>query len=246
MNSQIELRSINSIAIIVAMEEEAEPIINKLQLWSVPNNYFDIDSRLKLHFFTNKIDGKRVALVVNGKDAVHKNADRIGTQFATRVAEAVCQKMKPDLIMSAGTAGGLKDSNIGDVYVSDNTFVYCDRVINLDHYREYGEGHFPYFPISSVAAKLGLKLGRVATSNSLDPTSRDKEELAKLDADVVDMEAAAIAEVAKDYEVPVIAVKAVTNYLDKELHTAFKENYSLAVNSLAEKMVDLVPALLNL
>lgn len=227
--------SIQRVAIIVAMEEEALPIVAKLNMVAQTLSVFGFHEKLQLGLFETTIKNKKVFLITNGKNLSH-DVDRVGTQSAALTTFTVIERLKPDLIMSMGTAGGLKDSQIGDVYLSNGHFAYIDRVINLPKYKEYGIGNFNYFHIPEAAKEFNFKLGIIASGSSLDPSARDLEELKRLNADVVDMESAAIAEVAERFDIKMIAIKSVTNFINTNLHTDFEKNYSLAVSNLASKI----------
>jgi len=235
---------IDTIVVIVAMEKEAIPIVAKMRMDPANAESLGFNERLQLPVYYKEIGGRKVFLVTNGKDPIY-GVDRVGTQPAVLTAYAVIEALKPNVIINAGTAGGLKHAEIGEVYASKESFVFCDRIISLEKFREYGIGYFPCIPVAAIAQSVGLKLGIVATGNSLDSSDRDIIELEKLDADVVDMEAAAIAEVAQRLGVGMIALKAITNFLNKELHADFERNYTIAVTALAEKVSLVVPAILG-
>ncbi len=156
---------IEKIAIIIAMDDEAKPIISKFNMKQVDLTTLGFNPQLRIETFQANIENKKIYLIKNGKDPVNE-VDRVGTQPAAVTTYATIDVLKPHLIISAGTAGGLKDARIGDVYVSDSPIVYCDRVISLPKFKEYGEGHFNYLPIFKTAESLGFKLGKVATGNS--------------------------------------------------------------------------------
>lgn len=236
---------VNTIAIIVAMEGEAMPMIQRLNLEPKAPKDFGFHENFGRGVYQRDLGDKKIFLITNGKDKKY-GLNRVSTQPAAVTAYAVIDKLKPDLIISAGTAGGMKDSEIGDVYLSNNTFVYIDRIINLsENDILYGEGHYNYSKLESTALTLGLKLGRVGTGSSLDPSLRDLEQLSKLEVDVVDMEAAAVAEQASEFGVEMMAVKSVTNFLDDQLHTDFENNYKLAVENLAKKVESLITFLIK-
>lgn len=235
---------IEKIALVLAMDDEAKPIIDRFKMKKVNPVTLGFHEKLQVESYQAKIGDKEIYLIKNGKDPIN-GVDRVGTQAAAVTTYALIAALKPHLIISAGTAGGLKNADIGDVYISNSQIVYCDRVISLHKYKEYGEGHFNYLSIPEIAKPLGIKLGKIATGNSLDPSKRDLVELKRLGADVVDMEAAAIAEVAQRFDVPFIALKTVTNFLNTELHMDFLKNYKIAVSNLSKKIGLLIPILLG-
>ena len=110
--------SLNKVVILFAMEQEAAPTIARLGLKPVGA----FAPPLACLAFEGEHEGLAVAVVVNGTDAVFKTAN-VGTVAAALTAHAVCERLKPDLLISAGTAGGFKARGgcIGDVYVTSDS-----------------------------------------------------------------------------------------------------------------------------
>jgi 5'-methylthioadenosine nucleosidase len=235
---------IERIAILIAMQGEANPIIDKLKMQEDDPQKYGFHPLLGIKIYSTTRQEKAIFLVVNGQDAINK-VERVGTQAAAITAFTVIEKLKPDTIINAGTAGGLKDSQIGDVFVSGGPLVYHDRRITFGNYPAYGRGSFDYVDLPIAASALGLKPGIVSSGSSLDASADDIRLLKEFNADVVDMEAAAIAEIAARLGVRMIALKSITNFIDKNLHSDFEKNYSLAVGNLAEKAAALIPFILN-
>ena len=65
-----------------------------------------------------------------------------------------------------------------------------------------------------LAAAAGIKTGVVTTSDSLDNTGRDMELMLSEGAVVKEMEAAAVAWVCKQINIPFVALKGVTDLVD--------------------------------
>lgn len=107
--------SLKKVVILFAMEQEAAPTIARLGLKAVGA----FAPPLACLAFEGEHEGLAVAVVVNGTDAVFKTAN-VGTVPAALTAHAACERLKPDLLISAGTAGGFKARGgcIGDVYVT--------------------------------------------------------------------------------------------------------------------------------
>lgn len=68
-----------------------------------------------------------MSLVCNGKFRT-KNIDNIGNQPAILATIAVITSLHPDLIISAGTAGGLKDTVVGDIILSQQMNFYVNSM----------------------------------------------------------------------------------------------------------------------
>jgi len=235
---------IEKIVIIVAMQEEADPIIMKLNMQENNPDAFGFHPQLGLNVYHVNIQQKDVYLIVNGYDVIH-NVDRVGTQAAALTAFTAIEKLHPDTLISAGTAGSLKAAQVGDVFINRGRLIYHDRRISLGNFSAYGKGSFACMEMPLAAKLFGLKSGIISTGNSLDTSLTDMALLTQYDVDVVDMEAAAIAEVAQRLGVRMLAVKAITNFIDQNLHGDFKKNYHLTVTRLAEKMSVLIPFILH-
>jgi len=118
--------------------------------------------------------------------------------------------------------------------VSD--FVYHDRRIPLGDFEDYGIGG--YSTHDKLLDMFELPRAICTTGNSLDSTDKERNkmvELAKKGKPLVkEMEAAAIAEVCKMFDVPLIAIKSVTDIVDGPGVPAeeFVENLGLASKNL--------------
>lgn len=82
----------------------------------------------------------------------------------------------------------------------------------------------------------------MTTSNSLDHSPQDDEIMAEVGAAIKEMEAAALAWVAKVNHVPFVALKVVTDIVDgdRPSHEEFLENLATAGKSLHEHLPEMV------
>ena len=228
---------ISTIAVIMAMAEEAEPFIREMCLEPVESVF---DSRLPMEVFAGKAGTADLVLIVGGKDPRY-GVDSVATQPATLAAYLAIERFKPDLLINAGTAGGFRarGAEIGDVYMGADCIRFHDRRIPIPGMEAYGVGSYPVPEFRGLAAALGLKPGIISTGNSLDMVPEDLERLKANGADVKEMEAAAIAWVADLYQVPLLALKSITDLVDTETPTQdeFLANLSLASETLREKLI---------
>jgi 5'-methylthioadenosine nucleosidase len=121
-------------------------------------------------------------------------------------------EIQPDLVINAGTAGGFRKrtAEIGDVFLS-TSIKHHDRRIPIPGFVEYGRGnHQAHFPENLIKAH-GYKSGIITTSNSLDHTEMDDIIMEENQASVKEMEAASIAWVVEQFQVPFFAVKVITD-----------------------------------
>lgn len=230
---------IRKIALMIAMQEEAKPIIAHLHL-SLDDG---LDKALPMKVYKGKVRGAKIILVLNGHDKTF-GVDNVATQPASIATLLTIKKFNPDLIINAGTAGGFhrKGAKIGDVYVSSGSFKYYDRRIPIPGFSEYGRGDYPSLDVSKLAEDLKLKSGIVSTGNSLDMTERDLKLIRQNNATIKDMEATTVAWVAHYYEVPMFAVKSITDLLDikKPTQEEFLKNLSLAASNLQQKLTEII------
>lgn len=218
----------NKIAIIMAMQGEADPVIQKLGLKPIEV----IRPRLPVRLFMGSLGSKEICLAVNGKDPKH-GVDLIHSQPAVLTANYVAENFSPDLMVSAGTAGGLqkRGAQIGDVYVSRGPVCFHDRRCPIPGFLNYGVGS--YAPLEFSVA--GFKFGRVSSGDSLYMSVEEQAQFEANDAEVKDMEAAAVAWVASLYEIPFVAVKSITDLIDDshKVEEQFLKNFSLATANLS-------------
>ncbi len=226
------------IAIVMAMRAEAAPVV--AALGAVPTD----PPAPRFHEWHGVVRGDvEVLLAVNGVDPRH-GVDAIGTEPAVLHTAAVIERFEPDLVVSAGTAGGWRRTggSIGDVYLSHPHVVRHDRRIDLAGFDRYGIGTYPVVPARLLADRLGARLGIVTTGNSLDETEDDRRLIAASGASVKDMEAAGVAYVCELSGVPFLAVKAITDLVDAPEPTVeqFLANLATASVRLAEVVVAMV------
>lgn len=221
-----------SAAILCALKFEADPIIQRFDLKEVKGLF---DDRLGLQMFARE-NSSAFCLVLFGK-CKRNNVDRIGTQFASIAAWETIRLIKPDIIISAGTAGGFKarGANIGDVVLSDKHIFFHGRHIPVPKYHTFAKGEFPVSNIK-LSETTKLKKGVVSSGDSVPTNPLDSQVMAELGTDAKDMEAAAIAEVAQTTGTKVVALKCISDFVDTktETHVQIRENFRLALSNLTD------------
>lgn len=237
-------RTVSTIAVVMAMRAEAAPVVSALHAvpLAVPEG--------RVHeWFAADRSGVRVVVAVNGVEPRH-GLDGIGVEPATLNTSAVLEHVRPDLVVSAGTAGGWASlgGEIGMLYLAHPHVVRHDRRVPLDGFDRYGVGEFPVVPMRSVAAAIGAVPGVVTTGGSLDESPDDRRMILASGAVAKDMEAAAVAYVCELAGVPCTALKAITDLHDVPVSGAeqFTANLAMASARLAEAVVQLVDAVAGL
>lgn len=232
--------AVERVVIVMAMEAEAGPLRAAIEGTDTapPQWAAALPVRLSVAGGAGRPD---VLLAVNGTDPI-TGVDCIGSTAAaltTQVALAAAAGLwaaPPDLVLSVGTAGGWRraDAAVGDVYLAWDRFVCHDRRIDLPGFAEFGRGDHAAADLRAHADALGCRLGIVTTGDSLDESADDAARIEASGAEVKEMEAAAVAWIARLHGVPVGAVKAITDLVDSPVPTAeqFTANLAAAADAL--------------
>jgi len=229
----------------MAMKGEAESLIQSLQLRKVNRPF---RSGLPFEMYEGSQDKIQLSLLLSGTDP-ENHVDNVATVPAALMTYLAVEKFAPELVINAGTAGGIagRGCEIGDVYLSSGRFCFHDRRIPLPGFDQYGMGLYPSYDTSLIAKDLQLKTGTVSTGNSLDLLEKDMQIIEGNRAIIKDMEAAAIAWVCRALAVPMFAVKAITDLIDEETPTAtqFMKNLHQAASNLQIKTIEVLQYLQN-
>lgn len=228
-----------NICFIIAMQAEANMIIRHFNL----TEELSFANGLPMRAWKGKIENININVVVNGKDP-DTALDLIGTQAATLTTHLAICSFKPDIIISAGTAGGFerKGASIGDIYLSYPHIVFHDRRIDIPGWDNMGKGLFRVWDTRDMAKELNMKKGIVTTGDSLDMPALDEQQINKLDGEIKEMEAAAVAWVSSLHKTPMFCIKAITDLVDSRhpTHEQFTQNLNLAVTKLTESTIKVI------
>ncbi|KAJ1411652.1 Nucleoside phosphorylase domain [Sesbania bispinosa] len=211
-------KPISNIVIVIAMQTEALPVVNRFQLTEDPHSPFPEGVPWVRYHGTYK--DLNINLIWPGKDP-GLGVDSVGTISSALVTYAAIQALQPDLIINAGTAGGFKakGASIGDIFIASDC-AFHDRRIPIPVFDLYGVGLRKAFETPNLVKELNLKVAKLSTGDSLDMTPQDESSIIANDATVKDMEGAAVAYVADLLKVPAIFIKAVTDIVDGDKPTA--------------------------
>ncbi len=250
--SSVHAKKRPQVAVVVAMDYEFAPYNTTMNLKRItPDKRFSENLPYEIYKRDNYrgIDYRFVTFGYN--KFVMANYPRIvrnpGPEPATAATLVLLNDFKPDLIVSAGTAGKSSPPHlqqtfsfsalhhpqqqqpslsqqqggwsnqfhVGDIGVCANgkTFNYYDRRIEFHPaYVEYGYGFYPCAQLpQSVLTANNIHLAQVATGASYAPSPTDAEILARYNVDMVEMEGAAVADLARWFDIPFFAVKIVSN-----------------------------------
>ena len=215
--------------IVMAMEAEAAPVRSALNLETRGE---------KLHpaFSCEIWESTHVCLAVNGEDRRY-GVDSIASQPAAITCFLAIERVRPSLVISAGTAGGFvkRGGHIGQVCLADSCYFH-DRRIQLEEFEAYGSGNYPVVDLGDIGKSLGFHLGAVSTGNALDAPEADLASMDSYQAVAKDMEAASVAWICEQFGIPFTALKAITDLVDSDESTAeqFVSNFEIATQRLGD------------
>lgn len=211
------------IGLIVAMTEECHPLLRRVKGWEVCRiGYFN-----GYRFW---LDGRDCLLVQSG----------IGLKRAGDAARALMAVASPQLLVSFGVAGAVKDGlNIGDV-VSVRSAVLLEQgipgprmhlaTLSSSAQRTVTEALKPH--------RARLVLGTALTTRGSQIVQLDPSEM---ENPVLEMETTAIAQAAAEYVVPLIALRGVSDNPKEPLpidpDAVMDENYRLRVGKLIQIII---------
>jgi adenosylhomocysteine nucleosidase len=225
------------IAVIGAMEEEVIILRNQLE-----NKKTEIIANSE--FSSGTYGGKDVVLLKSG----------IGKVNAAMSTTILIERYHPDLIINTGSAGGLNpELNVGDLVISDDV---CHHDVDATVFG-YAYGQVPQMPaayqaderliqVAEEAARslegIQVKKGRIASGDSFmsdpDRVQMVAEKFPGLQA--VEMEAAAIAQVAYQYGLPFVIIRALSDIAGKESDLSFEQFLQTAALNSANLVIEII------
>ncbi|PFA64488.1 5'-methylthioadenosine/S-adenosylhomocysteine nucleosidase [Bacillus sp. AFS015802] len=225
------------IAIIGAMEEEVALLRENI---SNPT----VETIAGCEYTSGTMSGKEVILLRSG----------IGKVNAAMSTAVLLQHFKPDCIINTGSAGGFDPSlNVGDVVISTEVRHHDVDVTAFGY--EYGQ--VPQLPAAFEAdeklkqtaidsvKELGdaqVVSGLIATGDSFmnDPVRVDAIRDKFTDLQAVEMEAAAIAQVAHQFHVPFVIIRSLSDIAGKESDVSFDQYLEKAALHSAKMVMNIV------
>ncbi|XJZ26308.1 5'-methylthioadenosine/S-adenosylhomocysteine nucleosidase [Bacillota bacterium Lsc_1132] len=228
------------IAIIGAMEEEVALLRENIKDKTV-------ETVAGCEFTFGKIYSADVILLKSG----------IGKVNAAMSTTILLEKYKPDCIINTGSAGGFNpELNVGDAVISSEVRHHDVDVTAFGY--EYGQ--VPQLPPAFLAdeklvataesaakeiSDIQIVKGAIATGDSFmnDP---DKVEFVRTkfaDLQAVEMEAAAIAQVAYQFDVPFVIIRSLSDIAGKESNVSFDQFLDQAARHSADLVMKMVAAL---
>lgn len=208
------------IAVIGAMEEEVELLREKIQ--SVKTTVI-----ANCEFIEGTIGERNVVLVKSG----------IGKVNAAIATTLLLEKFAPDVVLNTGSAGGfLETLEVGTVVISDEVRHHDVDVTVFG----YEHGQVPQLPAAFKADQALMQraieaveeigqhahaTGLIASSDSFMSDADHVERVKKLFPTMIaaEMEAAAVAQVCHQFDVPFVVIRALSDIAGKEASISFDE-----------------------
>ena len=224
------------IGIIVAMQEELEEIKEYVE---------DINEKEIRHitFIEGKVEEKNVVLVQCG----------IGKVNAAMVTQALIDSYNIEYIVNIGVAGALNPMlNIGDVVIADKLIQHDFDITAFGHDKGYITGVGDYISsdsqliekiknsINNIAnEEYKIKVGIIASGDIFCTEVEMKDKIyAKFNADCVEMEGAAIAQVCYLDKIPFIIIRSISDSPNGKNAIVFDEFVKLAAKRCAEILLE--------
>lgn len=199
----------SKIGIIVAMEEELESILDIMDNIEEKEIY-------GLTFKTGQIEKNKIIVVKCG----------VGKVNAARVTQILIDTFNVKSVINVGAAGALSPLlNIGDIVIGEKLIQHDFDITAFDHDKGYitGVGDYIYSDIELIekfkkAANnlkekdYKIKTGIIATGDIFCTDIEMKNKIfSKFDADCVEMEGAAIAQVCYLDNIPFIVIRSISD-----------------------------------
>lgn len=214
------------IGIVVAMDEEFEEVKRKMKDIKTKNIY-------NLEFVAGKIGKSECVLVKCG----------VGKVNAARTTQVMVDNFELKSIINVGSAGAINDKfEIGDVIIGKKVVQHDFDITAFNHNKGYITGvgdsvecdcdminKLKEMLANEEERKYNVDFGIVATGDIFctDPKMKNKIRT-KFNADIVDMECSAIAQVAYLDEIPFLVIRSISDSPNGKNASTFDENLILA------------------
>lgn len=212
--------------IIAAMKEEMQEIKNLMTDIEIVQEY-------ELKLYKGKINNRKVVLVEAG----------VGKVNAARVTQIIIDKFKIKQIINVGSAGTVNDElEIGDIVIGKKLIQHDFDITAFGHPKGYisNIGRYVeidkklYTTIQSKISKIAkdkfkVKIGTIVSGDIFCTDIKMKNKIReKFDADAVEMEGAAIAQVCKLDNVPCLVIRSISDNPNGKNQITFDEYLKMA------------------
>ena len=222
----------NKVGIIAAMQEELDEII-KIMTDTKKEEIYEIE------FLHGKIQNKEVIAVKSG----------IGKVNAGRTTQILIDKYNVDSVINVGSAGALNpEINIGDIVIGEKLIQHDFDITAFDHEKGFitGVGDYICSDIGLIEKfentvnilsnnEYKITKGVIASGDIFCTEIKMKEKIfSKFNAQCVEMEGAAIAQVCYLDNVPFIVIRSISDSPNGKNAIVFDEFLKLASKRCAD------------
>lgn len=222
------------VGIIAAMNEEIETIEKLMEDISIEEIY-------ELKFIVGKINNRDIVLVKCG----------VGKVNAARTTQMLIDNFDIGYVINVGTAGGLKEEiEIGDVVIAEKLVQYDFDISSFGHEKGYITDTGKYFncdenlinkskeTIDSINKDFNVFMGTIATGDVFVQDLEVKDRIKKeFNAECVEMEGAAIAQVCFLDKIPFIVIRSISDKPNGKNNLDFETYLKIACERYA-KFID--------
>ena len=218
--------------IIAAMNEEMQEIEN-IMTEKEQNKIYD------LNFIKGKINNTEVILVEAG----------VGKVNAARTTQVLISNFDIDVIINVGAAGSSNDElNIGDIVIGDKLVQHDFDITAFGHPKGYISNVGQYVESDAILIEkmkqtisrmqeneFKIKIGTIASGDIFCTEVKMKDKIkTKFNADAIEMEGAAIAQVCKLDNIPFIVIRSISDSPNGNNNITFDEFLEKAAKRCAQ------------
>mgnify|MGYP001438784826 FL=1 len=196
------------IAVLCAIRQEISPLVACMNV----SKKFSID---EIPFYQGDLNGQSLMLVQGG----------IGRDNAIRATSCLLESTSVDLLISAGIAGGIRQGlNVGDLVVAEHVGYtrqvdFAVEKLQLESDFVCKEEIIQLARQCSSVIESKLHLGNLLTVDKVISKASTKRRIGEQNSFLaVEMESAAVAEVACERGVEFAAIRSISDDIDDDLH----------------------------
>ncbi|MEJ8776390.1 5'-methylthioadenosine/S-adenosylhomocysteine nucleosidase [Pseudogracilibacillus sp. ICA-222130] len=225
-----------TIGIIGAMDEEIALLQKQIKNQT-------IETVANTIYIKGTLETKDVVLVKSG----------IGKVNAAMTTAILMERYQPTFVINTGSAGGFsKALKVGDVVISDAVVHHDVDVTAFD----YVHGQVPQMPATFKAnetlvrqvrmilneMEIDSEIGLIATGDSFMNDQTKVQTVRELFPNMIacEMEAAAIAQVCYQYNVPFVVIRALSDIAGQEAPMSFQQFLEVAATNAAKLIMEFV------
>ncbi|MHC4270034.1 MAG: 5'-methylthioadenosine/S-adenosylhomocysteine nucleosidase [Planctomycetota bacterium] len=196
------------IAIVCALRQEIGPLLGCMNV----SKESKID---EARFYQGDLNGQPLTIVQGG----------VGRENAIKATKCLLESTKVDLIISSGVAGGIRQGlKVGDLVVAESVGYskqsdFDGKKLQLESDYVCNKDVVQLARQLSVDIELKLRFGNLLTVDKIINKANTKRNIGDHNPFLaVEMESAAVAEVAREKEVEFAAIRSISDDVDDDLH----------------------------